>query len=63
MVTSGSEVIAFLRREPPFENVPTPALILLDLNLPRRDGRDILHELRSLSGYQKTPVVIVSGSN
>ena len=63
LVTSGSEVMAFLRREPPFMNAPPPALILLDLNLPRRDGRDILKELRSLSGYKKTPVVIVSGSN
>jgi CheY-like chemotaxis protein len=61
-VSSGSDALAFLRREPPFVNAPTPALILLDLNLPQLDGRDLLPVLRRLGAYQKTPVVIISVS-
>jgi len=60
VVSSGSAALAFLRHEPPFVNVPTPALILLDLNVPRPDGHAILRELRRLAAYQTTPVVIVS---
>jgi two-component system response regulator len=48
-----------MRHEPPFVNVPTPALILLDLNIPRPDGRAILILLCRLAAYQKTPVVII----
>ena len=61
-VSSGSAALAFLRHEPPFVNVPTPALILLDLNIPRPDGRAILILLCRLAAYQKTPVVIITGS-
>ena len=61
-VSSGSDALAFLRREPPFVHAPTPALILLDLNLPQLDGRDLLPVLRRLGAYQKTPVVIISVS-
>ena len=62
LVSSGMDALAFLRHEPPFVNVPTPALILLDLNLPRCDGRGILALLRRLSAYKTTPVIIISGS-
>ena len=61
-VSTGSDALTFLRREPPFVNAPVPALILLDLNLPQLDGRDLLPLLRRLGAYQKTPVVIISGS-
>ena len=61
LVNSGSEALAFLRNEPPFGAVPTPALILLDLNLPQHDGRAILAELRRQAAYQQTPVIVVSG--
>jgi len=53
--------LAFLRHEPPFTNMPTPSLILLDLNLPGLNGRTILAELRRLGEYQKIPVIIISG--
>src|ERR1044072_7349766 len=62
LVSSGSDARAFLRQEPPFLNVPTPDLILLDLTLPGRDGRAILAELRGLAAYQNTPVIIVRAS-
>jgi CheY-like chemotaxis protein len=61
LVTNGSQAPAFLRQEPPFVKAPTPALILLELILPGRDGRDILVEVRAMAAYQTTPVVIVSG--
>jgi len=61
VVSKGSYVLAFLRHEPPFTNMPTPSLILLDLNLPGLNGRTILAELRRLGEYQKIPVIIISG--
>jgi CheY-like chemotaxis protein len=61
-VASGRDALAFLRREPPFVHAPTPVLILLDLNLPQLDGRDLLPVLRRLGAYQTTPVVIISVS-
>ena len=61
VVSKGSDALAFLRHEPPFTHVPTPDLIVLDLNLPRPHGRTILAELRRLAAYQATPVVVVSG--
>jgi len=62
VVSTSSDALAFLRKEPPFAHVPTPELILLDLSLPGRDGRAILAELRRMSAYQATPVVVVSAS-
>jgi len=63
LLSSGSEVLLFLRHEFPFVAVPTPALILLDLGLPGRDGLDILKEIRGRPEYQRTPVVVFSGSD
>jgi len=61
-VIDGNEALAFLRHEPPFVEAPAPALILLDLNLPGRDGCYVLAEVRRMPVYQATPVVILSGS-
>ena len=60
VVSSGNEALPFLRKDPPFGSVPSPALILLDLALPRKDGSTILRELRRLPEYQSTPVIILS---
>ena len=49
--------------EPPFPKAPIPSLILLDLNLPGRDGHDVLAELRSLEPYHTTPVVVLRGGS
>jgi CheY-like chemotaxis protein len=62
LISRGEEAIAFLRHEPPFEHVPFPALILLDLVLPGREGLNILEELRSVPAYSTIPVVILSGN-
>jgi CheY-like chemotaxis protein len=61
-VQDGNAALAFLRHKPPFESAPSPALILLDLKLPGRDGYDVLTELRGMPAHQTTPVVIVTES-
>ena len=59
----GFEAMQFLRRQPPFENAPKPAIILLDLNLPRKDGRAVLAEIKSDSSLASIPVIVFSGSD
>ncbi len=59
----GLEAMQFLRRQPPFENAQRPAIILLDLNLPRKDGRAVLGEIKSDPGLASIPVIIFSGSD
>jgi len=43
----GVEAIKHLRKQTPYEEVPTPDLILLDLNLPKKDGREVLEEIKA----------------
>jgi two-component system, chemotaxis family, response regulator Rcp1 len=62
VVPDGGEALAFLRKDAPFAHVPSPALILLDLQLPTMHGHQVLTELRRLPAYQATPVVILSGA-
>lgn len=58
----GEEAIAFLRRLPPFTDAPTPDLVLLDLNLPRRDGREVLEDIKKDPMLRHIPVVILTSS-
>jgi two-component system, chemotaxis family, response regulator Rcp1 len=58
----GVEALAFLRREPPYVDAPRPDLILLDLNLPRKDGREVLSEIKADSNLHTIPVVILTTS-
>ena len=62
VVPDGGEALAFLRKATPFAHVPSPALILLDLHLPKIHGHQVLTELRRLPACQATPVVILSGA-
>ncbi len=48
VVTNGVEAMAFLRREGRYQNAPRPELILLDLNLPKKDGREVLAEIKTI---------------
>ena len=49
-VTDGMEAMAFVRKEGKYANVPRPDIILLDLNLPKMDGREVLREINDLIG-------------
>ncbi|MAS33051.1 MAG: response regulator [Anaerolineaceae bacterium] len=59
----GVEAIAFLRREGVYANAPRPDIILLDLNLPRKDGREVLHEIKGDEDLKRIPVVILTTSD
>jgi CheY-like chemotaxis protein len=58
----GVEALAFLRREGPYATAPRPDLILLDLNLPRKDGREVLAEIKSDPHLRAIPVVVLTTS-
>jgi two-component system response regulator len=62
IVNDGVEALAFLRRQPPYENVPRPDLILLDLNLPRKDGREVLADIKNDELLKRIPVVVLTTS-
>ena len=59
----GVEALAYLRREPPFAEAARPDLILLDLNLPRKDGRDVLAEIKADPDLRRLPVVVLTTSS
>jgi two-component system response regulator len=58
----GEEAMAFLRREGKYKDVPRPDLVLLDLNLPRKSGREVLAEIKGDPDLRRIPVVILSTS-
>lgn len=58
----GMEAIAFLRRKGRYTDAPRPDLILLDLNMPRMNGRQVLAEIKEDSGLRHIPVVVLTGS-
>jgi CheY-like chemotaxis protein len=62
VMPDGPEALMFLRKDFPLTHVPTPALIILDLCLPRTPGRQLLTEIRQLPAYQATPIVILSST-
>jgi len=62
VVGDGVEALAFLRREDKYANAVRPDLILLDLNLPKKDGREVLAEIKADVGLKKIPVVILTTS-
>ena len=62
VASDGVEALRFVRREPPFEDAPRPGLILLDLNLPRMDGREVLAELKATPDLRSIPVVVLTTS-
>jgi CheY-like chemotaxis protein len=62
VVTDGVEALAFLRRQGPYADAPRPDLILLDLNLPKKDGRGVLAEIKDDPALRQIPVVILTSS-
>lgn len=61
-VSDGVEAIAYLRRQGKYENVQRPDLILLDLNLPRMDGREVLADIKQDPALKQIPVVVLTSS-
>lgn len=61
-VQDGEQAMAFLRREGRFASAPTPRLVLLDLNLPRRDGREVLEDMKQDPALRHIPVVVLTSS-
>jgi len=61
-VRDGVEAMDFLHRREPFADAPRPDLILLDLNLPRKDGREVLAEIKADSDLRRIPVVVLTTS-
>ena len=60
--SDGEDALLFLRQEPPHEDAPRPDLVLLDLNLPRRDGREVLADIKADERLQTIPVVVLTTS-
>ena len=61
-VGDGEEALAFLRREGKHSDAPRPDLIFLDLNLPRKDGRQVLREIKADDRWRRIPVVVLTTS-
>ncbi len=59
----GLEAINFLRKNEPYQNAATPDLVLLDLNLPKKDGREVLSDIKGDPKLRSIPVVILTTSN
>jgi two-component system, chemotaxis family, response regulator Rcp1 len=62
VVSDGVEAIAFLRKEGQYAKMPRPDLILLDLNLPKKDGREVLKEIKNDPHLKAIPVVVLTVS-
>jgi two-component system, chemotaxis family, response regulator Rcp1 len=62
VVNDGVEALAYLRQQGPYTNSVLPDLILLDLNLPKKDGREVLAEIKTDKRLMKIPVVILTTS-
>jgi len=62
VVKDGVEALDFLYKRGDYSQAPTPELVLLDLNLPRKDGRDVLSEIKADDNLKTIPVVILTTS-
>src|SRR5690349_2628301 len=59
VVSDGVEALAYLRQQEPFTDAVRPDLVLLDLNLPKRDGREVLAEIKGDESLRQIPVVVL----
>lgn len=62
VVEDGEKAIAYLRRKAPYGDAPRPDIVVLDLNLPRKDGREVLDEMKRDPGLRDIPVVVFTTS-
>ena len=63
IVRNGMDAMAYLRKEGEFSESPRPNLIILDLNLPRKDGREVLAEIKSDHDLKRIPVIVLTTSS
>jgi chemotaxis family two-component system response regulator Rcp1 len=63
VVPDGAEAMAFVRRQGKYANAPHPDLVLLDLNLPKKDGREVLAEMKGDENLKRIPVVVLTTSD
>jgi CheY-like chemotaxis protein len=62
IASDGVQAMEFLRRQGPFHDAPRPDLVLLDLNLPRKDGREVLRDIKEDDTLRRIPVVVLTTS-
>ena len=62
VVRNGEEAMAYLRKQGPYAESPRPDFILLDLNMPKKDGRETLTEIKSDDDLKRIPVVVLTTS-
>jgi len=62
-VSNGDEALAFLNRTGSYRNAPRPDLVLLDLNLPRKGGLEVLSEIQERDGLRNLPVIVFTSSS
>jgi CheY-like chemotaxis protein len=62
VVTNGEDAMRFLRRQAPFADAPRPDVLVLDLNLPRKSGREVLQEMAGQPALRTIPVAILTTS-
>ena len=63
VVSDGADALAYVRREGEFAAATRPDLILLDLNLPKRDGREVLREMKAVPDLREIPIVVLTTSS
>ena len=63
VVRDGEQALAYLRRQPPYEQARRPDLVLLDLNLPNLDGRDVLRAVRADADLSSLPIIVLTTSD
>ncbi len=63
VVMDGEDALNYLFRRPPYENATRPDMILLDLNIPKKDGREVLEEIKQDDSLRYVPVVVLTTSN
>ncbi|MDX1905897.1 MAG: response regulator [Bacteroidia bacterium] len=63
VVSDGEEALRYLHHQPPYEESTLPDLILLDLNLPKKDGREVLTVIKQHQTLRRIPVIVLTTSN
>ncbi len=62
-VSDGEKAMQFLKKEGSYKNAPRPDMILLDLNLPRKDGREVLSDIKNDPGLKSIPIIVLTSSS